>query len=60
MRNSEAQDHERIILQRVELWISEGEDDGEDRAGYVAQQDGPEGRDGPVAARADYDVEIAT
>jgi hypothetical protein len=44
----------------MKLWESEGENDCEDRPTEIAEEDGKKGRDGPVLALADNDVEIAT
>lgn len=53
MRENEARDHERVVAQRVELGICEGEDYGENGRAHVPQDYGPEDGDVPVVSAAD-------
>lgn len=56
MRHDETQDHKRIVPESVEFRVREAEDDGQDGSRNVAEQERPEGGDGPVLATADDDV----
>lgn len=59
MRDNEARDHERVVAQRVELGICEGEDDGQHGGAYVSQDYGPEDGDAPIVSAANDAVEVA-
>ena len=56
MRENEARDHERVVPERVELGVCEGEDDGEHGRAHVPQEHGPEDGDAPVVFAADDGV----
>lgn len=59
MRDNEARDHERVVAQRVELRVCEGEDDSQHGGAYVSEDYGPEDGDAPVVSAADDAVEVA-
>jgi hypothetical protein len=58
--DAEAENVEGIVAELVEGRIGEAVDDGQRRRGDIAKNEGPEGRNRPVLALADDEVEIAT
>lgn len=59
MRQDEAGDHHRVVPKSVELGIREAEDDCQDRGTDIAEEDGPEARNVPVAVATNDIVEVA-
>lgn len=58
MAYDESHDVERVVAEGFEGWVGEAEDYGEDGAGEVAEEGGPEGWEGPVRAAAYDGVEV--
>jgi hypothetical protein len=60
VRDDESHDVEGIVHETFERRIGETEDDGEDGAGEVAEERGPDRWERPVFAASNYDVEIVS
>jgi len=50
----------RIVAKRVELWIGEAEDDGQDWPRDISKEEGQESRYLPVFSLSDDDIEITS